>query len=127
MSKITITALRSSVCMGDDCTAPNKKEYIVNKNIKLSDFIRILFEYVPTVHNAAWVVYSDDVILGFIVIDGNGNKMSEINGDDIKLCKKLKSNEVFCCHYYNSDLKEIAEEYPECDTLLKKIKKKLLS
>lgn len=57
---ITIIVRRESVCMGDDINAPYEREYSLNSDMNLEEFLRLLFETydLPLIHadKTCWVV-----------------------------------------------------------------------
>ena len=58
--KIIIKVARDSVAMGDDCTAPNAKEFEVESNSTLADFCHLIIknDYFPPIQGgeATWVL-----------------------------------------------------------------------
>lgn len=58
--KIIIKVARDSVAMGDDCTAPNAREFEVEQNSKLADFCHLISKngYFPPIQGgeATWVL-----------------------------------------------------------------------
>lgn len=72
-SAMTIHAERDSVCMGDDCNAPNARELPYSSDEHISAFlINTVAKYVPNVTNSTWVIISgtgDEI--GYIIFDKN--------------------------------------------------------
>ena len=58
--KIIIKVARDSVAMGDDCTAPNAREFEVEQNSTLADFCDLIIKnyYLPSIWGgeATWVL-----------------------------------------------------------------------
>ena len=125
----TIMVDRSSVCMGDDCM-PHKEELQINSRMKMSELLTVLSEYVPTMHEVVWAVCSGDNVCGYIITDKDGNSEVEVNGEDKKAVTLIEKDEVVCVYYYlgrfrwtDGETGELVEKYPECETLLEKVKK----
>ena len=57
---IIIKVARDSVAMGDDCTAPNAREFEVEQNSTLADFCDLIIKnyYLPSIRGgeATWVL-----------------------------------------------------------------------
>lgn len=52
-----IRAERDSVCMADDCMAPNAQELSYDDNMMLSDFMAVISKYVPAMNNCRWIIF----------------------------------------------------------------------
>lgn len=46
-----IKATRESVCMGDDCDVPNVRELDYKPDQLFSEWLSVVADYVPTMHN----------------------------------------------------------------------------
>lgn len=79
--QIEIEIDRDSVCMGDDCL-PHNKNIVISSDMKTSEMLQYLAEYVPQMNNVAWVVHADDGVCGYIFTDDIGNSTIEVYGDD---------------------------------------------
>lgn len=62
---------RESVCMADDCMAPNEKVFTVKEKEKLLDVFWRIAEYLPRMSNAVWAVDSGTNVLGYIIMDAD--------------------------------------------------------
>lgn len=126
---------RDSVCMGDDCMS-HKFERDFDNNLKLSELLKLLSDYVPTMKNVIWAVVSlntNDKVIGYFIMDENGETSIEIDHDVIleKLfIKDLDDISVFCRYFHNSSFTRVdrttgekVEKYPDCDNLYDKVKK----
>ena len=49
-----ISVDRESVCMGDDCNAPNEKKLDLNEGDLLSDVLGKVAEYLPQMSDVIW-------------------------------------------------------------------------
>lgn len=130
MSNITILFDRDSICMGDDVNS-HQKEMVIDSNILLSDLLKLLIKSVPSMNNIVWSVTSNKGLIGYIITDDNGNPSVEVNGED-KTVGSCNIEKVFCFHFYESNFSwtdgatgEKVVKYPECHSLLEKVKKSL--
>lgn len=117
-----ITATRDSVCMGDDCFAPNQKALDCDQNLRLSDWLMTaVTEYLPTIHKAVWVIYSHKQIIGYLYCDDGGNYSAEPIYEDLPM-NALHITEIYCRIFHKSDFKD---KYPEYIDLLDIVKQYL--
>lgn len=130
MSEVRIIFDRDSVCMGDDADS-HQKEIVINSNILLSEFITMLIKSVPSMYNCVWSVTSNTNVIGYIITDENGHSTVDVCGED-KSVGSSNIERVFCTHYYDNyftkkdpETGKKIDEYPECQTLLQKVKKRL--
>lgn len=128
-NQIKLTIDRDSVCMGDDCNS-HRKDILVDGRMKFSGLLEQLAAFVPSMGDGAlWSVRSDDEPIGYIMGGGRGAK-TELAGEDLEV-RALRSRKIDCTHYYNSRFSwtdgksgKHVELFPECSTLLEKVKKK---
>jgi len=125
MSSI-IHATRDSVCMGDDCTAPNAADLTYSDREPLSRFMRSVAAYVPSMKNVVWSVYSGDLLIGHLFSGALGMYRSELAVPD-GLVAELPEKKIHCRYYYSLKFKDFREKppvdlYPEAKTLLDKVK-----
>ncbi len=118
---------RDSVCMADDCTAPNEKWLNVEDDDMISDMFQKVALYLPKLRDAIWAVDSGEQVLGYIFIDGDITHYEFCQKDCI--FSNLKIEALHCSHFYlysfyyrNGKNGELIEKYPECKTLLEKVK-----
>lgn len=121
MKVMRIRATRDSVCMADDCNAPNERILECSPELALSGFMKIVTGYVPNGHNVVWTVYRRSRLLGYLIFDDSGNYTVELAVPDNKV-SRLRIDEIFCSHYYEYDF---LKKYTDCDTLIEKVKKHL--
>ena len=119
---------RESVCMGDDCTVPNEKLFSIKENDMLSDIFRMIANYLPHMRDVVWAVDSGKKIVGYIMMDMNGQVQYEFCLED-QVFYKLDMKALHCSYFYqekfvytNGENGVVVEKYPECKTLLDKAK-----
>lgn len=93
-----IYAERKSVCMGDDCNAPNAKELYYEDGDRLSDFMEVVAKYVPSMRNVVWSVACADEIIAYLYFDENSGYEFELQVKDIKV-SELVEKKIFCTYY----------------------------
>lgn len=98
-----IKATRESVCMGDDCDAPNVRELDYKPDQLFSEWLSVVADYVPTMHNVVWSVHSKNDLLAYLIFDHKGNFTMELIIPDQKM-SILGINEVYCRYYYQGEL-----------------------
>ncbi len=94
-----IVATRDSVCMGDDCMAPNRCDIPYHKEDKLSDLMSYVYQYVPTMKNTIWVVRNKQQVIGYLMIDEEGNYSYELEMKN-KSIYSLGNNSIHCSYFY---------------------------
>ncbi len=119
---------RESVCLGDDCTAPNEKLFPIGKRDKLSDIFRMIAEYLPHMYDVVWAVDSGKKVIGYIVMDMMEQVRYEFCLEDQVFCE-LDIKALHCsyfhpgsCMYTKGENGVVIEKHPECRTLLDKAK-----
>lgn len=114
-----IRATRDSVCMGDDCTAPHEAflEYLPNQGV--ISLLNTVAEYVPKMSNIVWTVSCGETVIGFLISDENRSYTAEADCTD-EFAQNI--SEIHCRHYYDY---EFGNKYPDCGSLLEKVKKNL--
>ncbi len=120
---------RESVCMGDDCTAPNEKRFPIRESDMLSDIFQMIAGYLPYMRDVVWAVDSGKKIVGYIMMDMNGPVRYEFCLED-QVFYKLDMKALHCSYFYqgkfvytNGEDGAVVEKYPECKTLLDKAKR----
>lgn len=113
-----IIATRDSMCMGDDCDAPHKEILEFDPAQGISALLKLMADYLPKMSDIVWTVSCHENILGFIYSGKKGGYKTETACND-EFIKTFDRLEIFCRHYYSYML---MDKYPECDTLLKKVK-----
>lgn len=94
---------RESVCMGDDVMS-HKETRSFLENIKISEFIKVLVDYVPKMANSVWLIWGEQEIIGYIDFDASGNAKIEVEGEDAFLAKRFSTAEmpsITCIYYYS--------------------------
>lgn len=89
---------RQSVCMGDDCNAPNAQDISYRYNETLSSFMLKVMDYVPAMKNVRWILYCGTLYLGYLFSDESGKYQYHIE-EDI-LLSSLPKKEIFCKYEY---------------------------
>lgn len=131
MNDITILLDRNSVCAGDSCDS-HEKEITLDGNTSLSALLVMLAEYVPSMEEVVWMVESDTGLIGYIITDEQRHASVEVCGNDktVGSCGIQSIKCIYCCngHFTRIDRAsgEKIEKYPECKTLLEKVKKTLM-
>lgn len=127
MASVSILLDRDSVCMGDDCNS-HQKEITIDGNIFLSDFLKMVSKYVPSMKNVVWAVVSSLDVIGYIITDEQRIASVEVCGDDQSIVN-CNISKVFCRYFHSGSFSwrdgktgEIVKKYPECKTLLEKVK-----
>lgn len=95
-----IIAERSSVCMGDDCLAPNRATLKYEDGEKLSAFLLKVADYVPAMSSTVWTVESDGKVIAYLDLDENAKASYKVCRDDIYM-KDIPGQRIFC-RYYSS-------------------------
>lgn len=121
-----VHAERDSVCMGDDCNAPNAKDLYYASNERLSDFMDSVSRYVPSMRNVVWSIECKDKVIAYLIFDENANCKYELAISDMEV-SRLVEKKIYCRYYYERKLFDYrtnppVDLYPECKTLLEKVK-----
>lgn len=100
-----VYAERVSVSMGDDCHAPHRCPLEYEASTLLSEFMPIIADYVPSMHNFTWEIVCDLQTLGYLIFDDKANWTYELAVEDAKLDELLDKyldkeiyteKEIFC-------------------------------
>lgn len=94
----TIIARRDSVCMGDDCFAPNEAVLEYEDDETLSQFMNRVVSYVPRMRGVVWGVRADNSFIAYIITDENAEAQIELLIPDKKM-KKSGITSVFCRYF----------------------------
>lgn len=128
MNEYMIEVDRDSVCMGDDCLS-HRTTMFIPENMRLSELMRRLAQYVPLMRNSIWAVRSDVDVCGYITTDPDGNNSFELCGTDMSVAR-MEIHKIMCKYYYPSRFSwtdaqtgNRIEKYAECRTFLEKVKK----
>lgn len=115
--QMTILAERDSVCMGDDCNAPNSEEIPYNSDECLYDFlVNRLAKYVPAITNSIWIILNyRNKEVGYITFDENCEITCTLATKRNIYVYELGGS-IFCRKY---NYKEIEDKHPEYKSLLK--------
>lgn len=113
----TIHAERDSVCMGDDCNAPNTEEIPYNPNECLYEFlVNRVAKYVPAITNSVWVITSGaGKEVGYITFYKNCDVTCTLATKRDIYVYELGGS-IFCRKY---NYKEIEDKHPKYKSLLK--------
>ena len=135
MADNTIHLERQSVCMGDDATAPNAKNFSFESDMMLSDFLDEVAESIPLRFNGQhtiWCVENNKRPIALLEADEAGNYTKELLIEDLFL-KDMVRKEIYCRYFYDyqgslcSSLSQYIDgkwkdKFPECKTLSDKVK-----
>lgn len=72
MSFLKIQWTRDSVCMADDCNAPNTKIEEMDHPPTVSNLLDRAADYVPGISGAVWVVWVEDTLAGYLELSTSG-------------------------------------------------------
>ncbi len=102
---------------------------VLPENMRLSELMQRLADYVPPMKNVIWAIRSNVGICGYIITDSDANASFELYGMDMPV-EEMQIREVMCKYYYPSIFSWIdgqtgnrIEKYSECRTFLEKVKK----
>lgn len=90
-----VHATRSSVCMGDDCMAPNAATLKYSEGAMLSDFMAVLADYVPQMESVVWEICLDRSNIAKLHFDAAANYTFDLLIPDTPV-SDLPSNDIFC-------------------------------
>ena len=139
MSKdfLRITVERDSVCMGDDVTAPNTTTLEVKGEVNLSEFLKQLAEELPSVADPEPIVWSVHIgqskgtAIGLIETVFQVGSKVYVFGSDMKM-QKSGISMLYCRYFHKNSLMKPDQDgrlripmYPECPTLVEKVRKHL--
>ena len=122
--KIKVT--RDSVCMGDDCNAPNEVIIMVSNRDDLSEVFYKVSQTLPKMKEVIWPIDTGIKVLGYIIFDEKG----KITFDYCVPYKEVVISQLVrlhCSYFhcrsftYQKDGQEV-EKYPQYKTLLEKVK-----
>ena len=106
--------------MGDDVLAPNAEDLFFFPSEGVDALMRRLCTYVPQMRNVVWEVVCERKTLGYLFSDESGQYRYE-TADGNGSVSELPSRSVFCRYYY--DKREYSRErFPDCATLLERVK-----
>ena len=123
-----ITVDRDSVCMGDDVTAPNARTLDIGVRAMLSEVLERVAAYLPNMHGTIWTVDSGRQVLAYILMADDGRISLELCQPD-RPFRDLEIKALHCQYFppwrftWKEKTGEIVEKYPECGTLLDKVKR----
>lgn len=115
--QMTILAERDSVCMGDDCNAPNTQELSYTAYECLYEFLlNKVTKYVPKCTSSVWIIlnYVNQEV-GYITFDENCEITCTLATKRNIYVYELGGS-IFCRKY---NYKEIEDKHPEYKSLLK--------
>ncbi len=78
MNNRYVSVDRQSICMGDDCTAPNEKLLPIGEKDMLSDIFRMIKVYLPQMRDVIWAVDSGKKVIGYIIVGIDGQVQYEL-------------------------------------------------
>lgn len=121
-----IIVKRDSICMADDCTAPNSCEFTFGSEDRMKDLIIKISRYVPEMKDVVWSINSNGNPIAYVNFCADDKKFDLIT-ENI-LISELKNTNFYCKFYNSSKLIDFSINppellFPECETLLQKVKK----
>lgn len=121
-----IVVKRDSVCMADDCLAPNRSEFTFGEEETLKDLIIQISRYVPNMKDVVWSINYNGNPIGYVNFCSDDKKF-ELVTENIKIIE-LQNRNLYCKFYNSSKLMDFTVNppellYPECGTLLQKVKR----
>lgn len=135
-NKHIIQVTRDSIGMADDVLAPHLIKKSFNPNQTLLSFCKSLKKYVFNYENGVWIIKANGNIIGYIYYNKIGICKIELVVENIKMSEKF-FDEIHCSFidknyfikakngssYILSDPTTYYIEYPECNTLIDKVRK----
>lgn len=117
---------RESVCMGDDCNAPNEELLDLDNKDMFSDVLKKVAFYLPQMSDVIWAVDSGRKVLGYILMDQNRQHHFELCQRD-QLFSEMGIRALHCSYFHSHRFMHnvngvITEKFPEQKTLLEKVK-----
>lgn len=94
-----IHAERASVCMGDDCNAPNAEELAYDNDMLLSDFMAVIMNYVPAMSNCRWIIFFGKERTAVLTGNERAEYSYELLVPDRKV-SELANTTIFCKYEY---------------------------
>ena len=94
---------RQSVCIGDDCTAPNGQFIIFESGTSLSTLLLRIGQYVPNYsgrQHTIWGIEYKEKPIAFIECDEHSGYKYMLNIDDI-LADTLNEEKIYCRYFYD--------------------------
>lgn len=91
-------AERSSVCMADDCNAPNAADLAYDPTMLLSDFMAVIMKYVPDMSNCKWVILFDKEKVAVLTGHSDRKYTYELLVPDCKM-EELAGKSISCRYY----------------------------
>ena len=101
-NKITIIAERDSVCMADDCMAPNSKTLTFESSCQLQEVLSALGNYVPKFsgkQHTIWGIECDGVPIAFL--ESNGGGYRGITTGKNLTSEKLNNKKIYCRYFFD--------------------------
>ena len=130
---------RDSVCMGDDCTAPNTKTEKIDRPLTISDLLDRAADYVPNISGSVWAVWIEGILAGYLEMSASGYLLRDepvlegtlsLKPQMIALRQQPADLHVHCSFYIMSDFlyrngpdgRPLAEHFPPYAPLLDMVK-----
>ncbi len=117
---------RESVCMADDCTAPNPRTEHVEGPLTALRLLELAAGYVPKVRGGVWAVWAEERLIGFLEYDAGRLRPEPEEGVPVF----SDSLQLYCAYYTEGRFRyrmgrdgPLVEEYPESPRLLDKAKR----
>lgn len=126
-----VLAERDSVCMGDDCTAPNGKYIYFESGIMLSELLLKIAKYVPDYsgrQHTIWGIEHNGVPIAYLECDEHSKYKGILAIDDIP-ADSLDEEKLYCRYFFcfheslSSNLRNLCKsDHPNTNALMKYIK-----
>lgn len=116
---------RDSICLADDCTAPNTCEFTFSSDERIKDLIIKIARYVPEMSDVVWSINSSGKPIGYVSFCSDSKKYDLVI-DNIRIAELSEKN-IYCKFYNKNKLLDFSITppellYPECATFLEKVK-----
>lgn len=118
-----VHAERDSVCMGDDCLAPNAQDFSFRTDVSRSCLLAKLVGYVPDMREVVWSVRCGQEPIGYLCPGFLGGYRWVLEGEDGPI-SELPEPRVFCSYYtaWRVDHLLPADEASGSATLLERVR-----
>lgn len=103
MKDMRVLVERDSVCIGDDCTAPNSKYILFENGISLSSLLSQIAQYVPDYsgrQHTIWGIEHNRVPIAFLECDEHNEYKCILAHNDIS-ADFLNEGKIYCRYFFD--------------------------